>query len=191
MQGRQDLTMSFEDDEVDVRKSSRNKKNRKDVSSSKQLTAGSTKIPKIQDLESMVNSKVLSILPRVEARQTALRNALHECLDQISEHGHLLQKFQDLVKKGVTEEQVDTCIREGSDPYGLERQKSLFKCMYQLGRRLQLVSLMLGKRDVLGTNMMPLDIAPKAEDVTTALRKMVKFLGRFTGPKMPCEDQQI
>ncbi|CAE7244505.1 unnamed protein product, partial [Symbiodinium sp. CCMP2456] len=120
----------------------------------------------------MVNSKVLSILPRVEARQTALRNALQECLDQISEHGHLLQKFQDLVKKGVTEEQVDACIREGSDPYGLERQKSLFKCMYQLGRRLQLVSLMLGKRDVLGTNMMPLDIAPKAEDVTTALRKM-------------------
>ncbi|OLQ01620.1 hypothetical protein AK812_SmicGene15627 [Symbiodinium microadriaticum] len=80
--------------------------------------------------------------------------------------------FTELVKQRVTEEQVGKCVREASDPYGLERQKSLSQCMYQLVRRLQLVSLVLGKKDVLGTNMPPVLLAGNLANGTQSRSKI-------------------
>ena len=125
----------------------------------------------------IINQRSMSLMPKVEAKQTSLRAGLDEALKTFDDQAAFLHKFRDLIAQNVSEQDIDPCIKAGSDPHSLGRQKSLYKCMFQFASRARLVSFVLGQRDVLSYALQPMETPPAASDVRDGLRKMVQQLG--------------
>ena len=175
MAGEADLACKFEDDDETIKCGRSNRKQKKPRTGSG--GGGSDgKIPKIQDLAVVINSKVTSLLPRIETAQNALRSVLLNSMEEIESHTELLAKYRDLVDTGISESQIDQCIKNGTDPYNLERQKSLYKCMFQFAQRARLVSFMIGKSDMLGGNLRLLKEPITSEQATNDLRALLRPL---------------
>ena len=147
MLGEAELTTVFEDDVFDVSNrrggggGSRNKRVKVTATSN---AAGAGRIPRIVDVAALAGSKSATLLPRVETTMTTLRTQLGDVHKVFENEKELAASFEQLLRKGVSESQIDASIKDGSDEHGLDNKKSLYKCCFQFYNRIKLAAALIG-----------------------------------------------
>ena len=132
-------------------------------------------IPKIVDAQALARTKSSAYTCKIEAVMTKLTSQAEESKEVFANDSSILEVFSNLLEKEVTENDIDKCIRDGSDPFGLSNKKTLYKCCFQFFSRQQMAAAFLGKVATPKLDLKDMDDCMGVA-ATNAIREMAKKL---------------